>query len=689
MTLAHRFLPVTRPRAMPARARASKQLETTSIRLPARGRVAKPSRRYDATVVAALKRARRKPSARGKKGAGVAADGALTLADAERLWELVSDVQGPLVGATLRAIASGGGRGLGGAFAVEAEAARWLTMKTTAAHGEGSDEERSPKSGGGSGAKRNLSARFDPDAEGEDGEEATSASGRAGKRRRLTVMERVARGLSNAASAHELRYIDGHRYDKAVCAIVDESVERLGRVDVTCAKAVELSVTATGMGRGITPLGLETLRMIVAGGVGSHYKLNIDPDARKRLQALITAEEEQGPEVLMSVDKRRRLARALARLSNFGRAPQYRIIERTKYDEKICHIADVSMHRFNVVDLACARAMYASALDGGSYWGVTAVELKTLHLILEGGAGEHSYALTADAKKYLSEAVKKEDSRAAANEPSPSGTRMLSPLRKLVKRTKYRYIDGHKYLEEACALGEECMERVGRVDLACAREIHKSLDGGLLWGITSTEYATIRLILDGGRDDVLFICDDDARAYLLSVLGSSVREEAASVTPPTQVHVRKQAPESVLQSALKNPPPSASRNARSAKKKGVNFTPAKRFEMRTYVPSPSSGNSDEDDSSEEEERQDPTPVEEEEEEEEEFVVAAKPTPRHVVRLGGSVEIVQYFLHIWWTPVTVLDTIMACLITVGSLLLVHNLVIAYLIVSMTSVTIEVN
>jgi len=377
-------------------------------------------------------------------------------------------------------------------------------------------------------------------------------------------------------------------------------------------------------------------------------------------------------------------------LSNFGRAPQYRTIEREKYDEKICYIADVSMHRFNTVDLACARAMYASALDGGSYWGVTAIELKTLRFILEGGAGKHSYSVTADAKKYLTAAVKTEDARATTKEPSPLGTRVLSPLRKLVKRNKYRYIDGHKYLEEACALGEECMERVGRVDLACARDIHKSLDGGLLWGMTSTEYATVRLILDGGRDDVLFICDDDARAYLLSVLGSSVREETANVTPPTKVHVHRQAPESALQSALKNAPPSVFRNARSAKKKGVNFTPAKRFETRTYVPSPSSGNSDddddeEDDSSEEEEREDATPVVEEEEEE--FVVA-KSTPQRVVRLRGSVEIIQYFLQIWWTPVTVLDTIMACLITVGSLLLVHNLVMFYLVVSMTSVTIDV-
>ena len=108
-------------------------------------------------------------------------------------------------------------------------------------------------------------------------------------------------------------------------------------------------------------------------------------------------------------------------------------------------------------------------------------------------------------------------------------------------------------------------------------------------------------------------------------------EEAANVTPPTKVHVR-QAPASALQSALKNPPPSALKTAAksAAKKKGVIFTPLHlTVSDSAAVPSPTSGNSDEEvenDTDEEDETNDDvvdsrleeTREEDDEEEDEDF-----------------------------------------------------------------------
>ena len=627
----------------------------------------------------------------------------LTLARAERLFELVRGgergASDDATASTLRAIANGGGRGYGGNVDVEADAARWLTAATREAFGDASDDDAfSPRTGTKTGTKRNLSSRFDPAGETNDEEETTSAPPPA-KRRKLTMMERLTRrvavGAASIVSSPEIRKIDGTRYDKAACAIVDESLERLGRVDLACVRAMELSVTSTGRGYGFTPAGLETLRMVLNGGTGVDYKFKVDADARAHLNALIKAEEEHGPEVLMLVDKRRRLARALARLSNLGRPPQYRVIDHVKYDEKICYIADVAMHRFGKIDASCATAMYASAQDGGSHWGVTEIELRSLRMIADGGVGELSYVVLGPAKRVLEDAIAKEELKAEqpkeAATPPPSRTRgrILSPLRKLVRRKEYRYIDSLKYDEKACSIAEECMERIGRVDLKCAKEIHESLDGALFWGITSIEYVTIKLILDGGRDDVLFICDDDARAYLLDVLGSKAQQEAANVTPPPTVTVHhQQAPATELQSALKVPPPSALKQSiKSMKRTGVKFTPAKRFETRTYIPSPTSGNSEHEDSSDEDVEETPDEVVIESEEEDAPPEMVKTKTHNVrtrvfhLRETFIVKVFMCTLQMFIEPVTVIDTIAACLITLAVLLIVHFFVIAVLVYSM--------
>ncbi len=644
---------------------------------------------------------------------------ALTLARAERLWERAIERGGATetnAEATVRAIANGGGRGCGGGVVVDDDAARFLLAKVTSTFGEEEEStdgtsEKSQRSR--SGTKRNLSARFEQTAsEGDDEEEvdggdaeATSEE-RGVKRRKLTLAERMVRRVEltmTRSTSKELRIIDGRRFDRAMCAIVDDGVENVGKVDLACAKALEMSAKATGSRSfGITPVGLQTMRMVVDGGFGDAYAFTVAADAKRHLSALIEAEERLGPEIAdVPVKKRRRLARVLMNLSNFARPPQYRRIEGEQYDEAACHIADVSMETSGRIDLACAKAIHASVRDGGSHWGITEIELRTLKMLARGGRGDLTVKLEAAAKRYLETVVEKEETLLTTttteedtesdDEPSSkrAKTGVFTHLKKLVRRKQYRYIDGGRFDEDACNIADDSMERIGRIDLECAKTIHASiLDGGSRWGITATEYATVRLFIDGGRDDVLYICDDDAKLYLLNVLGTQAVEEAANVTPPTKVHVR-QAPASALQSALKNPPPSALKTAAksAAKKKGVIFTPSRRFQTRTYVPSPTSGNSDEEvenDTDEEDETNDDvvdsrleeTREEEDEEEDEDFEPIKRASDAALTVYAPSIMTAFYdSMQFWMTPVSVLDTAAACIVTLAVFCVAHVAIIA--------------
>jgi hypothetical protein len=210
--------------------------------------------------------------------------------------------------------------------------------------------------------------------------------------------------------------------------------------------------------------------------------------------------------------------------------------------------------------------------------------------------------------------------------------------------------------------------------------------------------------------------------YLLDVLGNRAIAETENLTPPTKVQVRRQSPASALQSALKNPPPSALRQpaAKSAKTKGVNFTPAKRFELRTYIPSPTSGNTstEEDDdeqvggsveqSEEEEDEQEEEEREEEGESEEDIegednergdegdegknlaqVSTTKLSSMRKITYSRP-SIMTAFHHniqFWMTPVSVLDTAAACLATAASFLVAHLFIIAALEATITPASLK--
>ena len=635
---------------------------------------------------------------------------ALTLVDAETLWErsMRESRRGRAVKlATIRAIANGedpfGGRKASAALAlgdyeVERDAARWLTVRLGEDAFDDDDDDGDARKGRGrkasptkSGAtKRNLSARFDsPDEEGEEAA-STGESNRAKKRRKLTIFERVSRRVENIVrTSTELRKVGKKRFDEAMCVIVDESVAENGKVDLTCARALETSAKASGSKFGVTPTGLETLKMIIEGGFAD-YVFKVDKRAEGHLREVVRAEQELGPEMDIPAPKRRKLARALARLGNYVRPKQYRIIDGVRYDEKACHLADISMEERGKVDLACVKAIHASIQDGGSRWGITSTELNTARMILSGGAGDHKYKVEKSASNYLEDVIEEEERPRKLPTPKPGSplkNRLLRELSNFGRRRQYRIIDGKKYDDAACCIADDSMERIGRIDLACAKVIIMSIrDGGSRWGITDIEYDTIRLFLAGGRDDVLFIVDEDARAYFLEVLGTHATDNNDETTPPTKVKVRRQAPASVLQSALKNPTP-AMKSA--AKKKGVNFTPAKKFELRTYFPSPSPSGSVSDSEEEEEEEEadlEPEPVQEEEEEEEseseseeeeEPVKAIKPK---AVRAGATIPHIMTAFHrsmqFWMTPVSILDTAAACLVTLAILLIAQFMIIAY-------------
>lgn len=659
------------------------------------------------------------------------ASSSLTLVDAETLWERSmreSRRTKPVTLATIRAIANGadpfGGRkGWKGAkdlalgdYEVEEDAARWLTVRLGENAFDDDDEEEGDDARKSSGrrkttptksgaTKRNLSARFDsPDEEGEEAASA-DASQREKKRRKLTVLERVSRRVESVVrTSTELRKVGKKRFDEAMCVIVDESVAENGKVDLTCARALETSAKASGSKFGVTPTGLETLKMVIDGGFGD-YVFKVDKRAEGHLREVVRAEQELGPEMDVPAPKRRKLARALARLGNYVRPKQYRIIDGVRYDEKACHLADVSMEERGKVDLACVKAIHASIQDGGSHWGITSTELNTARMILSGGAGDHKYKVEKSASKYLEDIIEEEERPRKLPTPkagSPLKNRLLRELSNFGRKKQYRIIDGKKYDDVACCIADDSMERIGRIDLACAKAIIISVrDGGSRWGITDIEYDTIRLFLAGGRDDVLFIVDEDARAYFLEVLGTQAADNKDETTPPTKVKVRRQAPASALQSALKNPTP-AMKSA--AKKKGVNFTPAKKFELRTYFPSPSPSGSFGDSEEEEEEEEEaepepePEPVQEEEEEEEseseseeeeEPVKAIKPVK--AIRAGSTIPHIMTAFHrsmqFWMTPVSILDTAAACLVTLAILLIAQFMIIAYFEATITPATLK--
>ena len=656
----------------------------------------------------------------------------LTRIDAETLWERSmreSRRTKTVKLATIRAIANGadpfGGRkgqrkmskdlALGD-YEVEEDAARWLTVRLGEDafdddEEEGDDDDATGSRGqrkvvatkSGTTTKRNLSSRFDsPDEEGEEAA-STEASQREKKRRKLTLVERVSRRVESVVrTSTELRKVGKKRFDEAMCVIVDESVAENGKVDLTCARALETSAKASGSKFGVTPTGLETLKMVVDGGFGD-YVFKVDKRAEGHLREVVRAEEELGPEMDVPAPKRRKLARALAQLGNYIRPKQYRIIDGVRYDEKACHLADVSMEERGKVDLACVKAIHASIQDGGSHWGITSTELNTARMILSGGTGDHKYKVEKSASKYLEDVIEEEERPRKLPTPKPGSplkNRLLRELSNIGRKKHYRIIDGKKYDDSACCIADDSMERIGRIDLACAKEIIISVrDGGSRWGITDIEYDTIRLFLAGGRDDVLFIVDEDARAYFLEVLGTQAADNKDETTPPTKVKVRRQAPASALQSALKNPTP-AMKSA--AKKKGVNFTPAKKFELRTYFPSPSPSGSVNDSEEEEEEEEEavpePEPVQEEEEEEEseseseeeeEPVKAIKPVK--AIRAGSTTPHIMTAFHrsmqFWMTPVSILDTAAACLVTLAILLIAQFMIIAYFEATITPATLK--
>jgi hypothetical protein len=268
--------------------------------------------------------------------------------------------------------------------------------------------------------------------------------------------------------------------------------------------------------------------------------------------------------------------------------------------------------------------------------------------------------------------------------------RALRRLSHFVKPKQYRLIEGARYDAAACEIADASMESIGRIDLDCAEAIHDSVEDGV--GITEIERETIRLFLKGGSGDVLFIVDDDARVYLLGVLGVGQSADAENanremLTPPRAVEVRGNAPASALHSALKKAPTLTPRKtSQSGKKKGVAFTPMRRFETRTYVPSPENASpcSDSDDDDDDDDDKDAETFEEDVEEPIAVEAAMlSPLPRGAPSMIHPLSVAMtQSTEFWLQPVRLLDATAACLATLSALFVTQFCIIAHLQASMT-------
>jgi len=353
------------------------------------------------------------------------------------------------------------------------------------------------------------------------------------------------------------------------------------------------------------------------------------------------------------------------------------------YDKDACEMVMDSMNVLGKVGLTCAKGVTTSLQERSARFGLSQKSMDTLLMFANGGVGDFKINVDEETSAYLRRVV--EDEKSLGPEvlsPTPKRrTGMLWQLRDYARPKQYRVIDGVKYDAAVCELANRSMEHIGRIDLACARDIVESVKDGAV--ITPTEVATLQMLIAGGREDVLFIVDEDARVCLLKCMGISSKVVAKTSASPSAVEVQRNAPASSLHSALKKVPMSALKKpiaAPSTKKKGVVFTPARRFETRTYVPSPENSTpySDASDSDDDDYG---TPVVEEE------VIEEQLEPKWSARKGAYtkprtplnvrfVRAVKKSSEFWLMPVSVYDTVAACLCTITTLCLVHFGIVAW-------------
>lgn len=59
----------------------------------------------------------------------------------------------------------------------------------------------------------------------------------------------------------------------------------------------------------------------------------------------------------------------------------------------------------------CAKVIYVSIEDGGSYWGIIDIEFRMIEMIIEGGCVDYLYVIDVVVMKYFKDLVVNEWSK--------------------------------------------------------------------------------------------------------------------------------------------------------------------------------------------------------------------------------------------------------------------------------------
>ena len=120
---------------------------------------------------------------------------------------------------------------------------------------------------------------------------------------------------------------------------------------------------------------------------------------------------------------------------------------------------------------------------------------------------------------------------------------------------QYRMVESRRYDEAALATADAGARRSGKITLATAKAIVKSVeDGGARWGVTQTEIDTIRFVMNGGGGAYAYETQPAARKFLEEFAAKAEGQAAAAAAAAPSVVKAKARVET-----FSPPPPTANR----------------------------------------------------------------------------------------------------------------------------------
>ena len=120
---------------------------------------------------------------------------------------------------------------------------------------------------------------------------------------------------------------------------------------------------------------------------------------------------------------------------------------------------------------------------------------------------------------------------------------------------QYRMVESRRYDEAALATADAGARRSGKITLATAKAIVKSVeDGGARWGVTQTEIDTIRFVMNGGGGAYAYEAQPAARKFLEEFAAKAEGQAAAAAAAAPSVVKAKARVET-----FSPPPPTANR----------------------------------------------------------------------------------------------------------------------------------